>query len=199
MNQARLPTWLGGLVASLGGLGLFVVAFLDSSVLSFPIVADLLVVEESTRNPARMPYYAAMAALGSLAGCIWLYLLAKKGGEAMYRRRAGKRAERVRDWVGHHSFASVAIPAILPPPMPFKVFILAAGVFQARWRTFVLAILVGRGLRYFLEGILAIRYGEEVSHFLLAHKLAVTLSVLVALALSLLASRWMFRGSPSQQ
>ncbi len=197
MNQVKLPKWLGGLVASLGGVGLFVVAFLDSSVLSFPVVADLLVIEQSYRNPARMPYYAAMATLGSLAGCIWLYWLGKKGGEAMYRRRAGKRAERIRQWVGRYAFASVAIPAILPPPMPFKAFILAAGVFQVRWRTFVLALVVGRGLRYSLEGLLAIRYGEAAGHFLLAHKLAFTLGVVVALALSFLASRWVFRGSPS--
>ena len=199
MNQAKLPKWLGGLVASLGGLGLFIVAFLDSSVLSFPVVADLLVIEQSSRNPARMPYYALMATVGSLAGCVWLYLLAKKGGEAMYRRRAGKRAERIRAWVGRNAFASVAIPAILPPPMPFKPFILAAGVFQVRWRTFVLALVTGRGLRYFLEGVLAVRYGREAIDLLMAHKLGFTLVVVLAIALTVLASRWIFRGKPSAE
>lgn len=199
MNQAKLPKWLGGLVASLGGVGLFIVAFLDSSVLSFPVVADFLVIEQSSANPARMPYYALMATVGSLAGCIWLYLLAKKGGEAMYRRRAGKRAERIRWWVERNAFASVAIPAILPPPMPFKPFILAAGVFQVRWRTFVLALVAGRGLRYFLEGILAIRYGREAIDLLMAHKLGFTLGAVLAVVLTLLASRWIFRGGPSRE
>jgi membrane protein YqaA with SNARE-associated domain len=198
MNQVKLPKWLGGLVASLGGVGLFIVAFLDSSVLSFPVVADFLVIEQSSANPARMPYYALMATVGSLAGCIWLYLLAKKGGEAMYRRHAGKRAERIRQWVERNAFASVAIPAILPPPMPFKPFILAAGVFQVRWRTFVLALVTGRGLRYFLEGILAIRYGQEAINLLMAHKLGFTLGAALAIVLTLLASRWIFRGGPSR-
>ncbi len=83
-------------MATLGGLGLFVVAFLDSSVLSFPIVTDLLVVEESIQNPVRMPYYAGMATIGSLAGCIWVYLVAKKGGEVFFHTKAGKDAERAR-------------------------------------------------------------------------------------------------------
>ena len=107
MQQApkiKLPVWLAHLVATLGGLGLFVVAFLDSSVLSFPIVTDLLVIEESIQNPARMPYYAFMATVGSLAGCFWLYVLAKKGGEAFFHSRAGRHAVRARRWVDSNAF-----------------------------------------------------------------------------------------------
>jgi len=172
MQQApkiKLPAWLAHLVATLGGLGLFVVAFLDSSVLSFPIVTDLLVIEESIQNPARMPYYAFMATVGSLAGCFWLYLLARKGGEAFFHSRAGRHAERARRWVDSNAFLSVFIPAILPPPLPFKVFVLAEGVFQVPMRTFVIALVLGRGLRYFGEGFFAVRYGESATQFLLAH------------------------------
>jgi len=167
--KIKLPGWLAHLVATLGGVGLFLVAFFDSSVLSFPIVTDLLVMGESIQNPARMPYYAAMATIGSLAGCIWLYLLAKKGGEAFFHTKAGKHAERARRWVDANAFLSVFIPAILPPPLPFKVFILAEGVFQVPLRTFVVALLLGRGLRYFGEGILAVKYGDSATQFLLAH------------------------------
>ena len=167
--KIKLPAWLAHLVATLGGLGLFVVAFLDSSVLSFPIVTDLLVIEESIQNPARMPYYALMATAGSLAGCFWLYLLAKKGGEAFFHSRAGRHAVRARRWVESNAFLSVFIPAILPPPLPFKVFILAEGVFQVPLRTFVIALVLGRGLRYFGEGFFAVRYGESATQFLLAH------------------------------
>jgi membrane protein YqaA with SNARE-associated domain len=172
MQQApkiKLPAWLAHLAVTLGGLGLFVVAFLDSSVLSFPIVTDLLVIEESIQNPARMPYYALMATVGSLAGCFWLYVLAKKGGEAFFHSRAGRHAVRARRWVDSNAFLSVFIPAILPPPLPFKVFILAEGVFQVPVRTFVIALVLGRGLRYFGEGIFAVRYGESATQFLLAH------------------------------
>jgi membrane protein YqaA with SNARE-associated domain len=167
--KIKLPGWLAHLVVTLGGLGLFVVAFLDSSVLSFPIVTDLLVIEESIQNPARMPYYALMATIGSLAGCFWLYVLAKKGGEAFFHSRAGRHAVRARRWVDSNAFLSVFIPAILPPPLPFKVFILAEGVFQVPLRTFVMALLLGRGLRYFGEGFFAVRYGESATQFLLAH------------------------------
>jgi membrane protein YqaA with SNARE-associated domain len=172
MQQApkiKLPAWLAHLVATLGGLGLFLVAFFDSSVLSFPIVTDLLVIEESIQNPARMPYYAFMATVGSLAGCIWLYALAKKGGEVFFHSRAGRHAVRARRWVESNAFLSVFIPAILPPPLPFKVFILAEGVFQVPLRTFVIALVLGRGLRYFGEGIFAVRYGDSATQFLLAH------------------------------
>jgi membrane protein YqaA with SNARE-associated domain len=169
MNKVKLPEWMQHLVATLGGAGLFAVAFLDSSVLSFPIVTDLLVIEESVQNHARMPYYAAMATLGSLAGCIWLYLIAKKGGEALYRRKSGAMAERTRVWVSRNAFLSAFVPALLPPPLPFKAFVLAEGVFQVPLRTFVIALLLGRGLRYFAEGILAVRYGDQATTFLIAH------------------------------
>jgi len=169
MNQVKLPEWLLHIVATLGGVGLFVVAFLDSSVLSFPIVTDLLVIEESVQNHARMPYYVVMTTIGSLAGCIWLYLLAKKGGEAFYRRRAGAWAERARGWVGRNAFLSAFVPALLPPPLPFKVFVFAEGVFQVPLRTFVTALLLGRGLRYLIEGVFAVRYGALATVFLLQH------------------------------
>jgi len=193
MDHIKLPPWLEKLVAALGGSGLFLVTFLDSSVLSFPLVADALVIEVSMHKPARMPYYCAMAALGSLAGCIWLYLLAKKGGEAFFQRRAGKIALQVKRWVESNAFLSVFLPAILPPPVPFKPFILAEGVFQVPLRTFVLGLLLGRGLRYFIEGILAVRYGEAVLLYLMTHKAAMGLSALaiavVAYSLSRLLNR----------
>jgi membrane protein YqaA with SNARE-associated domain len=193
MNPAKLPGWLSHVVATLGGAGLFVAAFFDSSVLSFPLVLDLLIIQQAVQNPARMPYYAAMATLGSLAGSLWLYWMAKKGGEAFFRRRAGAHAEKIRGWIGRYAFLSVFLAAILPPPMPFKAFILAAGVFQAPLRTFVLALVAGRALRYFGEGILAVRYGDAVGTYLLAHKLAGSLIVLGVSVVGYLVGRWLLR------
>ncbi len=197
-RPAKLPHWLGKLVASFGGLSLFVIGFLDSSVLSFPFINDLLLIRFSISSHAWMPYYAAMATLGSLAGCFWLYYLAKKGGEAMYRRRTGPRAGRVRDWVLRNQFLSVAIPAILPPPLPFKPFVLAAGVFQVPVGTFALALVVGRGLRYFLEGYLAIRYGARAERYFIENKLELTLVIVATVLLTYLATRWFF-GNPSKE
>jgi len=198
MQQAKLPKWLAHAVAAFGGVGLFFVTFFDSSVLSFPFVADLLVIEQSILRPARMPYYAAMATFGSLAGCIWLYLIAKKGGEAYYRHRAGPRAEKIRGWVKRNAFLSVAVPAILPPPAPFKIFILAAGVFQAPLGTFVLALLVGRGVRYFVEGLLAIRYGEAATQFVVAHKAAFAGVIIALVVVGAIANRLFSRRTQAQ-
>jgi membrane protein YqaA with SNARE-associated domain len=189
MKQPKLPPWLQRIVAAMGGGGLFVVAFLDSSVLSFPFVTDALVFQLAYTNPARMPYYVAMAAIGSLAGCVWLYLLAKKGGEAYFHRHAGGRAAKIRDWVDSHAFLSVAIPAILPPPFPFKIFVLAQGVFQVPLRTFVVSILVSRGLRYLVEGILAVRYGDAALRFMVEHSAAFGISILVAMLMLFLIGR----------
>lgn len=189
MKQPKLPPWLQRFVATMGGTGLFVVAFLDSSVLSFPFVTDALVFQLAYTNPARMPYYVAMAALGSLAGCVWLYLLAKKGGEAYFHRHAGGRAGKIKEWVDSHAFLSVFIPAILPPPFPFKIFVLAQGVFQVPLRTFVISILLSRGLRYFVEGILAVRYGDAALRFMIEHSAAFGASIVAALLLLFLISR----------
>ncbi|HXJ16678.1 MAG TPA: VTT domain-containing protein [Candidatus Polarisedimenticolia bacterium] len=196
MNQVKLPHWLQKIVTVMGGGGIFLVAFFDSSVLSFPFVTDALVIELSIQRPARMPYYCGMAAVGSLAGCIWLYFLAKKGGEVFFQRRAGKSAQRAKLWVQSNAFLSTFIPSILPPPFPFKVFVLADGVFQVPLRSFVLALLIGRGLRYFVEGLLAVRYGERILRFVMSHETGVAVSVFAALALLYAASRWI-SGKPS--
>jgi membrane protein YqaA with SNARE-associated domain len=199
MKPLKFPLWLQRLVAVMGGGGLFVITFLDSSVLSFPFIADAFVIELSSEHPARMPYYAAMAALGSLAGCIWLYLLAKKGGEAWFHRRAGRGSRRAKRWVERNAFLSVFVPAILPPPFPFKVFILAEGMFQVRLRTFVTALLVGRSLRYVAEGIFGMKYGQRTLVFLISHRLAFVIATIVVLVILYAASRVLFRDRPETE
>jgi membrane protein YqaA with SNARE-associated domain len=169
----HLPHWLQAIVATAGGLGLFLIAFLDSSVLTFPVINDLLLIDLSIRNPARMPYYAAMATLGSVGGCLLLYYLARKGGEAMFQKQAGPRAQQIRAWIERNGFLSILVTALLPPPTPFKVFVIAAGALEMPVRTFVLGLLAARAIRFFGEGFLAIRYGDQASQFLLTHKLEV--------------------------
>lgn len=195
LDKIKLPVWLTSLVGSLGPLGIFIVAFLDSSVLSFPVINDLLVIHLSIRNPPMMPMYALMAMLGSLAGSVVLYFLAKKGGEAYFKRHAGGRGARIRQWMDRNSFLAVAIPSILPPPMPFKAFVVAAGVFQVRKRVFVTALCVGRGLRYFAEGILAVKYGEEAVGYLTQNKLQFTGIVLLFILASYFVSQVILRPS----
>jgi membrane protein YqaA with SNARE-associated domain len=182
---------LQGLVLTFGGGGLFVVTFFDSSVLSFPFFPDAVLIQLCVANHARMPYYAAMAAIGSLCGCLVLYALAKKGGEAFFHKHARGKAEKIKEWVERNAFLSAFIPAILPPPFPFKPFVLAEGVFQVPWRTFVLAILLGRGLRYGTEGVLAVRYGDSALDFLKTHGGAFALSVGIAILVLYLVSHFL--------
>jgi uncharacterized membrane protein YdjX (TVP38/TMEM64 family) len=135
-----------------------------------------------------MPYYAAMATLGSVGGCLLLYYLARKGGEAMFQKQAGPRAQQIRAWIERNGFLSILVTALLPPPNPFKVFVIAAGAFEMPVRTFVLGLLAARAIRFFGEGFLAIRYGDQAGQFMLTHKLDVAGIVLgVVLCLYLLS------------
>jgi membrane protein YqaA with SNARE-associated domain len=189
----HLPHWLQAIVASAGGLGLFLIAFLDSSVLTFPVINDLLLIDLSVRYPARMPYYAAMATLGSVAGCVFLYYLARKGGEAMFHKHAGPRARHIHAWINRNGFLSILVTALLPPPTPFKVFVIAAGALEMPLRTFVLGLLAARAIRFFGEGFLAIRYGDQAGPFILTHKLEVAGIVLGIVLVLYLGSRLAFR------
>lgn len=150
--------------AELGGVGLFIIAALDSSFLSFPQINDLLIIYLSTNYPARMPYYAGMTVLGSLVGCFALFSVTWRGGETFLRKRfSGKRVDRGLALYQRHGLLAVVIPALLPPPVPLKLFVLLAGAAKvAPWK-FGLAIAIGRGIRYFGQGYLAVVYGERAA------------------------------------
>ncbi len=195
--QIHLPHWLQATVAAAGGLGLFLIAFLDSSVLTFPVINDLLLIDLSIRFPARMPYYAAMATLGSVGGCLLLYYIARKGGESMFRKHAGPRAEKIRLWIKQYGFISIVVTALLPPPTPFKVFVIAAGALEMPVRAFVLGLLVARGIRFFGEGFLAVKYGDQASQLLLTHKFGVAGIALGVVLLLYIATRVAFRTRPA--
>jgi membrane protein YqaA with SNARE-associated domain len=150
-----------------GGPGLFVVAFLDSSFLSLPEVADLLVVVFVLGNPSGWIYYAALTTIGSTAGCYVLYALARRGGEAFLRKRFNERyIERGLGWFRRHGMWTAVVASILPPPTPFKLFVLLAGVANVRPWSFVAAISIGRGFRFFSEAFLAYWYGERATRFI---------------------------------
>ncbi len=162
-----LVTYIQNLAFALGGPGLFLIAFLDSSILSLPEINDLLIVWMVSQNEHRMVYYATMATLGSVAGCFLLYYLGRKGGEAFLRKRFHARnVDRGLELFRKYGLLAVFIPAILPPPAPFKIFVLLAGVAAVRPLTFGLAVGLGRGIRYFGEGLLAVWYGDEAIAFI---------------------------------
>jgi membrane protein YqaA with SNARE-associated domain len=193
---ANMNGWKQKIVAFAGGLGapgLFLISFLDSSVLTFPVINDLLLIDLAVQRPARMMLYAAMAMLGSTLGCVFLYFLARKGGEAVFHRKAGPRGAKIRHWVEKNGFAGMLVAALLPPPTPFKFFVLAAGVFEVPLLSFTSAIALARTVRYFAVGYLAVRYGAQALPFLAQHKLVVTAAVIALVAASYAISRFIFR------
>jgi membrane protein YqaA with SNARE-associated domain len=189
---APLSGWKQKIVlyaGTLGAPGLFLISFLDSSVLTFPVINDLLLIELAIQHPLRMPLYAAMAMTGSVVGCVLLYYLAEKGGEAFFHKRAGRRARVIQHWVEQNGFGGILAAALLPPPTPFKIFVFAAGVFEVPVISFVTAISLARAIRYFGIGYLAVRYGDQAFPFLTHHKLQVTIGIVIVVALSYALSR----------
>ena len=163
---SQIQSWAAGV----GGLGLFVIAALDSSFLSFPQVNDVLIIVLSTAYPERMVYYAGMTTLGSLAGCFALYTAARRGGEVFMRKRfKGHHVDRALALYQRFGLLAVVVPALLPPPTPFKVFVLLAGAADVSPIKFTVAIAIGRGIRYFGQGYLAVLYGERAVELMRAH------------------------------
>jgi membrane protein YqaA with SNARE-associated domain len=160
---STIQDWAGGL----GGAGMFVIALLDSSFLSFPQVNDILIIVASTKYPSRMPYYASMTVIGSLIGCFALYVVARRGGESFMRKRMkGRYVDRALALYQKYGLLAVVVPALLPPPVPFKLFVLMAGAAAVSPIQCGIAVLIGRGIRYFGEGYLAVLYGEKAADFM---------------------------------
>lgn len=192
MDWTQLKVWLKTILPALGGFGLFLSAFVDSSFIPLPLVTDLVLMELCIRHPLRTPYYSGMAAIGSLAGCIWIYWIARKGGQAYYLRTQGHEPGRIRRFIREYPMACVFLPAVAPFPVPFKPFVIAQGVFQVPFATFVWGTLLGRGLLFFCEGFLAARYGAAAKDYLLNQPWA-----MVAVALGLVVLFLVIRRLPA--
>ena len=174
--MSRLLKWIEGLALALGGPGLFILSFLDSSFLSFPEVTDILIIVLVTKHPERFLWYTALPTIGSVLGCYVLYALARRGGEAFLRKRLkDKHVERALTVFRKYGLFAVAIPSILPPPVPFKMFVLAAGAAGVKPFDFLIAVTIGRGVRYFGEGLLALWYGQWALDVLHEHGRTVSL------------------------
>jgi membrane protein YqaA with SNARE-associated domain len=169
---------------SLGGPGLLIVAFVDSSFLTLPEVADILVVLFAVRSPDYWLYFSAMTTLGSIAGSFTLFYIGRKGGEALLRRNFHERhVDRGLAWFKRFGAWVLVLPAMLPPPMPFKLFVLLSGVAGVARLPFIAAVATGRGLRYGGEAYLATLYGEEVLSFIKNNAFEWALPVLAAILL----------------
>ncbi len=183
----------------LGALGFIPLGLIDSSIIPLPGSMDVLTIILAARSAEFWFYYAVMATLGSVLGGYVTYRLAHKGGkESLARRVPAKTMKRVYGIFERWGFAAIAIPAVLPPPMPFVPFLLAAGAMQYSVKKFLLAMALGRIVRYSILAYLAARYGRKMLPFLLQHGhpvVAAVVGVVVTAALVYIV----FRGIRSKR
>jgi membrane protein YqaA with SNARE-associated domain len=151
---------------------MILIGALDSSLLSLPEINDYLVVARCYSDPKSVFYFPLFAATGSVIGCLVLYTIMRRGGQAVMRRRfSAENIAKVERAYARFGFLALAVPALLPPPMPFKIFVATAGALEyPRWR-FMLTVMIARSVRYIVEGTLAVFYGEQVLDFMRANGL----------------------------
>lgn len=159
-------TRLSEYLITFGAFGLFIVALLDSTFVPLPSSADALMLLLSTAHPRWMVLYALMATAGSALGCWILYLVSRRAGAHALRRFSEAKQKRVKDLIDRYDMAAVLVATLLPPPFPFKLFVVTAGVFRFSLVRFMIAIVAGRAFRFLLEGYLAVRYGAEAKAIL---------------------------------
>ncbi len=178
-----------------GAFGLFAVALLDSTFVPLPSSADALMLLLSTTYPSWMLLYAFMATAGSALGCWILYLISRRAGARALNRFSEAKQRRVKHLIERYDMMAVLVATLLPPPFPFKLFVVTAGVFRFSLTRFMLAIVVGRGFRFLLEGYFAVRYGPQAKEILAKYYPWIGLGLVVAIALFVFVKRWIRRGA----
>ncbi|HVS20708.1 MAG TPA: VTT domain-containing protein [Pyrinomonadaceae bacterium] len=162
-----------------GPFGLLAIAFLDSLMVPMPGGVDAVLLLLSAARPAWMLIYVAAATIGSTAGCVGLYLISKRAGHRALRRFSEIKQKRVKDLIDRYDVLSVLVASLLPPPFPFKLFVVSAGVFRLNLVRFTIAIAAGRTFRYLLEGYLAAHYGEHAKDILARYYPAIGIGLAV--------------------
>jgi len=187
--------WLERYVISLpiyyAAPAMILIGALDSSLLSLPEINDYLVVGRCIKQPSAVFYFPLFAAAGSVLGCLLLYTIMRRGGQAVLRRRFKREnIERVERAYARFGFLAIAVPAVLPPPMPFKIFVATAGTLEyPRWK-FLVTVMIARSLRYYVEGVLAVFYGRRVLLYFKDNGLMI-LSITAAAVILILLIYWL--------
>lgn len=178
-----LEEYVIGVPLYIAAPAMVLIATLDSSLLSLPEINDYLVVGRCYKYPSAVFYFPLFAALGSVLGCLLLYTIMRRGGQALLRKRfSADKIARVERAYARYGVFAIAIPAVLPPPMPFKIFIATAGTLEfPRWK-FITTVMIARSFRYYVEGILAVIYGKQVLVFMKDNGLMVV-SVVASIAI----------------
>ena len=166
LHPVKWLTRLSEYLITFGAFGLFAVALLDSTFVPLPSSTDALMLLLTTTYPSWMLLYAFMATAGSALGCLILYLISRRAGARALNRFSEAKRNRVRNWIERYDMFAVLAATLFPPPFPFKLFVVTAGVFRFSLLRFMLAIVVGRGFRFLLEGYFAVRYGAQAKEIL---------------------------------
>ena len=204
---AAVARWLEanvlGLPIYLAAPAMIIIGALDSSLLSLPEINDYLVVGRCFKDPTAAFYFPLFAAMGSVIGCNLLYTIVRRGGQAVLRKRFPlQNIKRVEQAYARFGFLAIGIPAILPPPLPFKIFVATAGALEyPRWK-FLLTVMIARSLRYYVEGILAVYYGRRVLLFMKDNGLviiSIVATVLLIAAIIYLAVNWRKTSPPVER
>jgi membrane protein YqaA with SNARE-associated domain len=170
---------------SFGPTGLFVIAMLDSAFVPLPGGPDAVMLLLSTppENHAWMPLYALGATAGSVIGCMVLYYVSRRAGRSALEKFSEKKQARVKGLIEKYGVLSVLVACLLPPPFPFKLFVVSAGVFRLNALRFAIAIAAGRAFRFFLEGFFAVEFGERAKDLLAQNYPAVGIGLAVVVVI----------------
>lgn len=187
-------TRLSEYLVTLGAFGLFAVALLDSTFVPLPSSVDALMLLLSTTYPSWMVWYALMATTGSSIGCLILYLISRRAGARALNRFSEAKRARVKLLIDRYDALAVLVVTLLPPPFPFKLFVVTAGVFRFSLLRFMLAIVVGRAFRFLLVGYFAVRYGAEAKAILTKYYPWIGLGLVVLIIAFVVVKRFVKRG-----
>lgn len=194
----KITGWLtkvSTFLVSLGPFGLFAIAFLDSVMIPMPGGVDAVLLLLSAARPAWVLIYVAAAVIGSTAGCVVLYYISRRAGHRALARFSEAKQKRVKELIDRYDVLSVLVSSLLPPPFPFKLFVVSAGVFRLNVVRLAIAVAAGRTFRYLLLGYLAARYGEHAKEILSRYYPAIGIGLALLIILVFVGKNLLKRGA----
>jgi membrane protein YqaA with SNARE-associated domain len=168
------------------------VGALDSSLLSLPEVNDYITAYRVAHNPSEVYYFPLFPAIGSVIGCLVLYRIARRGEQFVTKRFHPRHLDRVKEIYRKWGVFALVIPALLPPPMPFKIFVVAAGALNYPASRFAAVIMIARTARYYFWGWVAYFFRDEVLKFLgwlESHILEILAAIIALFVISFIGRR----------
>jgi membrane protein YqaA with SNARE-associated domain len=185
-------------LVSFGPLGLLAIAFLDSVMIPMPGGVDAVLLLLSASRPSWMLVYVAAATTGSTVGCVVLYYISQRAGHRALARFSESKQKRVKNLIDRYDVLSVLVASLLPPPFPFKLFVVSAGVFRLNLVRFTVAVAAGRTFRYLLEGYLAAYYGEHAKEILGRYYPAIGVGLALLIIIVFVGKNLLRRSQPAE-